>query len=189
MGDGDYVDAGEIATAGEYEFTLDGSTTLPTDASGQVIFENVTPDGDHTITEQQIIFTAGTYDFDTGSGTNCTFVSSTATANVAAGTSNNVQDASCDFFNVLSAFPPSIEGQVVKTNDATLGDGSTFTEIGTVPDGATYPYTVTYQLEFTNLGDPGVIDDIADDTHDGELQSTLLCTHPLGVRRGHLRMD
>src|SRR5207249_1264577 len=58
-------------------------------------------DGQHTITETQLVFTQGTYTFDSGSGTNCTFSGSTATATVASGTT--ATDATCIFNNKKTA--------------------------------------------------------------------------------------
>jgi len=85
------------AIAEEYSFTLDGTTTLSTNASGQVIFTNITPNGAHSITETQLDFSQGTYQFISGSGVNCTFVGSTATATVSSGTT--ATNASCNFNN------------------------------------------------------------------------------------------
>ena len=87
----------DIADAGEFCFKLDGGTCIATDANGQVVFQNVTPDGAHTVTEQQLVFSQGTYAFDSGTGTNCTFSGATATATVAAGTTGT--NASCTFRN------------------------------------------------------------------------------------------
>ena len=56
-----------------------------------VVFENVTPDGQHTVTEQQLVFTQGTYAFASGTGTNCTFSDSGATA-----TSDSCLRRDCD---------------------------------------------------------------------------------------------
>ena len=89
------------AAEGEFCFTLDAGPCVPTDSSGQVVFMNVTPNGEHTITETQLDFTQGTYTFDSGSGTNCTFSGSTATATVASGTT--ATDATCIFNNKKTA--------------------------------------------------------------------------------------
>jgi len=93
-GDGTFE---STASAGEFEFTLDGATTLLTNSSGTVVFEQVQPDGDHTITEEQIDFSSGTYSFDHGDGTSSTFVGSTATATVYAGNPSSVQNAQSNF--------------------------------------------------------------------------------------------
>jgi len=108
----------DTADQGEWSFTLDGGTTLATDVNGQVVFQNVTPDGDHTITESG---PAG-YVFVSGSGVNCTFSNSTATATVASGTT--AQDATCIFNNGLGEGDLTVrkdldtdnDGQVDQTN-------------------------------------------------------------------------
>ncbi len=82
------------ATAGEWSFSLDDGAPVPTDANGKVTFTNVTPDGNHSVTESN--GPAG-QTFLSGSGTRCTFTGSTATANVAAGTTST--DATCIFNN------------------------------------------------------------------------------------------
>ena len=82
------------ATQGEWSFKLDNGTPVATDANGKVTFTNVTPDGNHTITESN--GPAG-QTFLSGSGTNCTFSGSTATANVAQGTTS--KNATCIFNN------------------------------------------------------------------------------------------
>jgi uncharacterized repeat protein (TIGR01451 family) len=91
------------ANAGEYCFTLDGGSCTAIDANGQVVFSTVS-DGAHTITESNNLQSSG-YTFDSGSGTNCTFNGSTATATVAAGTT--ATNASCTFKNKLTA-PPKV---------------------------------------------------------------------------------
>src|SRR5439155_25340320 len=58
----------------------------------------------HSITESSDLAHAG-YTFDSGTGTNCTFNGSTATATVAAGTT--ATNASCTFKNKLTA-PPKV---------------------------------------------------------------------------------
>src|SRR5438093_3784129 len=88
------------ANAGEYCFTLDGGSVQCTDSNGGTVFQNVTPDGNHTITESQ---NPG-YGFDHGSGTtNCTFSGSTATAAIAAG--RPATAATCSFYNKLLPAP------------------------------------------------------------------------------------
>ena len=170
--DGDYTDPGELATAGEYEFTLDGTTTLATDANGQVVFASVTPDGDHTVTEQQIDFTAGTYAFSTGSGTNCTFVGSTATANVAAGSSGNVQDANCDFFNVLQ--DGTIE--VIKVLDPTDDPGLFNLQIDGVTEEADASHNGTTGDVTVGVGNHSVGETAGTGTDLGDYTATTSCT-------------
>jgi uncharacterized repeat protein (TIGR01451 family) len=91
------------ANAGEYCFTMDSGTCTAVDSNGQVIFTAVS-DGPHTITESNNLQSSG-YTFDSGTGTNCTFNGSTATATVAAGTT--ATNASCTFKNKLTA-PPKV---------------------------------------------------------------------------------
>ena len=91
------------ASAGEYCFTLDSGTCTAIDSSGQVVFANVS-DGAHTITESANLAHAG-YTFDSGTGENCTFTGSTATATVAQGTT--ATNATCTFKNKLTA-PPKV---------------------------------------------------------------------------------
>jgi len=91
------------ASAGEYCFTLDSGTCTPVDSSGQVVFTNVA-DGAHTITESANLSHSG-YTFDSGTGTNCVFNASTATATVAQGTT--ATNATCTFKNKLTA-PPKV---------------------------------------------------------------------------------
>jgi uncharacterized repeat protein (TIGR01451 family) len=91
------------ANAGEYCFTMDSGTCTAVDSNGQVVFTAVS-DGPHTITESNNLQNSG-YTFDSGTGTNCTFNGSTATATVAAGTT--ATNASCIFKNKLTA-PPKV---------------------------------------------------------------------------------
>jgi hypothetical protein len=100
------------AAAGEFCFTLDSGSCVPTNASGQVVFTNVTPDGPHTVTETQLV-NPGTYPFVSGSGTNCTFNGSTATATVASG--ETATDATCTFNN--GAQKPHLKLVKTVTND------------------------------------------------------------------------
>ena len=60
-------------------------------------FTNVTPDSSHNITEAQLVFTQGTYVFDSITGTNCVpnGSGSAAVATVASGTTAT---------NTISAF-------------------------------------------------------------------------------------
>ncbi len=82
------------AAAGEWSFSLDGATPVPTDSNGNVVFSNVSPNGDHVVTE--VNGPAGQI-FLNGSGTNCKFNGSTATATVSSGTTS--VDATCVFNN------------------------------------------------------------------------------------------
>ncbi|MDQ3093924.1 MAG: hypothetical protein M3Q70_01980 [bacterium] len=95
------------AFAGEWSFSLDGGTPVPTNASGQVTFTNVTPNGAHTITE-----TAGpvSQTFLSGTGTNCTFSGAVATATVSSGTTSS--DGLCIFSNTL------LKGSITIIKDA-----------------------------------------------------------------------
>jgi hypothetical protein len=137
-GDGSFEDT---ADAGEYCFTLDGGSCVPTDSSGQVLFSNVTPDGDHTVTETQLDFTQGIYEFVSGSGTNCTFSDSTATAEVYAGTT--ATNATCIFNNGLSVFSPTL----VTTPNPTSGTvGVTLNDTATLSDGYNPEGSITFKL-------------------------------------------
>ena len=109
-GNGSFED---LADAGEYKFCLDGSAVncLPTDANGQAVFVNVTPDGAHTVTEQQLVFTNGTYAFISGTGTNCTFSGSTGTATIASGSTPT--NATCIFQNGLQTASLDVEKTTV----------------------------------------------------------------------------
>jgi len=145
-----------LATSGEWWFSLDGGTSVATNANGQVIFTNVSPDGAHTIVESP--GTAGNdYTFLSGGGngqSNCTFSGQTATANVTSGTT--ATDAKCVFNNTIR------RGSITITKDAlpnssqdfsfsTTG-GSGFNSFSLDDDAdATLPNTRT----FTNLL-PGV---------------------------------
>ncbi|MCB0996004.1 MAG: hypothetical protein KDB21_12985, partial [Acidimicrobiales bacterium] len=128
---GDDVSDGPAAT-GEYSFTLDGTTTLFTDANGQVVFQNVS-DGPHTVTESQADTSQGLYTFLSGSG-DCTFAGATATTiSVAAGTTPT--SASCTFVNTLADLPPDL--RVTKTP----------TPVSLPEPGGSFTYTVTVENE------------------------------------------
>lgn len=116
-GDGTFE---STASANEYCFTLDGGNCIPTDSAGQVLFQNVTPDGNHTITETQLDFSQGVYQFGNGNGSsqNCTFVGQTATANVNAGATPT--NATCVFNN-----QPASVNLTVKKNLDSDNDGQT----------------------------------------------------------------
>jgi Prealbumin-like fold domain len=119
-GDGTFE---STASAGEFCFKLDSGTCVATNSSGQVVFLNVS-DGVHTITEQQLNFTQGTYTFASGSGTNCAFVDSTATATVASG--RPATSASCTFNNKLSKGTLIVKKAVVNDDGGTAA-ASAFT--------------------------------------------------------------
>jgi len=95
-GDGTFED---LANPGEYSFSLDGGTPVTTGYRRERLLLQRDPDGSHVITEAQVDFSLGTYQFIEGSGTNCVFSGSTATASVRAGDLNSVQNASCSFYN------------------------------------------------------------------------------------------
>ena len=86
-------DSDRVATAGEWTFTLDGTTSLETDSNGQVAFNDVSTD-QHTITESDGPLTQ---DFAEGSGTHCSFTGSTATV------SANGANVTCTFLNEVTA--------------------------------------------------------------------------------------
>jgi len=119
--DGDGV-AESKATAGEWFFSLDEGAPEATDANGEVVFTNVTPDGNHTITES-----GGPLGqtFLNGGGTYCTFTQSTATANVAAG--STAKDATCIFNNGVAPGKIKIIKNAVPNNLTDFG----FTSTGT----------------------------------------------------------
>src|SRR5205823_2293862 len=90
----------------------------------------------HTLTETQVNFTQGTYAFDSGSGTNCTFTGSTATAAIASGTTPT--NATCTFNNR----PPTLT--VIKhviNDNASTGVASDFAMLvtGTNPSPPSFP--------------------------------------------------
>ncbi|NNL69772.1 MAG: DUF11 domain-containing protein, partial [Acidimicrobiia bacterium] len=135
-GDGSFE---SVANAGEYEFTLSGADggpfTASTDATGTVVFQNVIG-GPLSVTETQLDFTEGTYEFISGTGTNCTFTGDVATPSVAAGTT--ATSATCIFRNgVVEA-----DLTVTKTdNQATVTAG-------------TGPYTYTIEVSNAAGGAP-----------------------------------
>ncbi len=106
-----------LAAAGEYCFKLDNGACALTDGTGRVVFTNVT-DGAHTVTEEQMVFTQGTYAFVSGTGTNCTFTGSTATADVAAGTT--AKDATCTFQNRVQRGKLELVKDLVPATDGGL---------------------------------------------------------------------
>src|SRR5437588_6491850 len=106
------------AAAGEYCFTLDSGTCTAIDSSGQVTFTAVS-DGAHTVTESSNLAHAG-YTFDSGTGTNCVFSGSAATATVASGTT--ATNASCTFKNKLTAQPKVTVTKSCPNGAANSGD-------------------------------------------------------------------
>ncbi len=82
------------ATQGEWAFSLDGAAAVPTNSDGKVVFTNVTPNGIHTVTE---VNGPANQSFISGSGTNCIFNGSVASATVTSGTT--ATDATCIFNN------------------------------------------------------------------------------------------
>ena len=121
-GTGTYV----TASAGEYCFTIDGGANACTDANGQVVFDSSLQlaDGNHTITESS---EAG-YGFDHGTGTNCSFSGSTATAAIAAGTTPT--NATCTFFNKLLPAPTVTVTKSCPNGTANAGDQFQITDNG-----------------------------------------------------------
>ena len=132
-GDGTFE---STAVLDEYQFTLDATTMQNTDASGQTVFTMVS-DGSHTITELQLDFSQGMYEFVSGSGTNVTFMGDTATATVMMGTSSTVQNAEVIFNNRLVFNPDyTITKTLLDINDDTndtvindAGDVLTYTVV------------------------------------------------------------
>jgi len=102
------------ATAGEWSFKLDGGTPQPTNSDGKVVFTNVTPNGNHTITE--VNGPAG-QEFLSGSGTACNFYAGVATATVESGTT--AKDALCVFNNTVS------KGRLTLVKNVTNDNGGT----------------------------------------------------------------
>ena len=140
------------AAAGEYKFTLDGTTELLTDANGQAVFENVTPDGAHTVTEQQVDFSQGTYSFDSGQNvSNCVFTGSTANPIVAAGTTPT--NASCTFRNEVSSASITVDKDF---SDDSSGEVTVSLDCGTATE-TTVDGTATESddAEFTVVGFDG----------------------------------
>jgi hypothetical protein len=139
-GDGSFESS---AADGEYQFCLDGNVNCLSTVGGQVVFNNVTPDGQHTVTEQQLVFTQGTYAFVSGSGTSCTFSGATATATIL--TAADPTNASCTFNNRLATGTL----QIVKDFVGTAGtvdlniDGGTAEATGVGDGGSTTAVTVS----------------------------------------------
>lgn len=149
-GDGTFE---STASAGEYAFTLDGVSTLLTDGSGTVTFGPIQVDGNHTITELQMNFSQGTYDFDHGDGINTVFAGSTATSTVYAGDYNSVQDALCNFYNTIPFPALSLDktaGAYVDANANGVPD---------VGESITYSYIIT-NVGFVQLTGITVSDDV-----------------------------
>ena len=112
--------SGGTATADQWSFNVSpaigGISTYPI-PSGQnsVVINNVSPDGAYTITESG----PSGYNFSSGSGTNCTFSGSTATATVAADKPIPV-NSTCTFNNTLSIGTLIVKKVVVNDNGGTL---------------------------------------------------------------------
>ena len=124
------------ASLGEYAFTLDGSLVGTTDANGQVVFTNVQPDGVHTVTEQQVLTSQGTYMFVSGSGgANVVFADATATVTIAAGTTPT--NGQVQFNNGFAGLT------LTKTNNATGAElpGDTITYSYTATNAGSFPLT------------------------------------------------
>lgn len=140
------------AAAGEWSFSLDNGTPVATDANGKVTFVNVTPNGAHTITESN--GPAG-QNFLSGSGTNCTFQGSTATANVASGTTPT--NATCIFNNAVAQGQITITKNAVPNNLADFAYTASGTGVSnfTLDDDAGVPgadNTYSNTKTFGNLG-------------------------------------
>ncbi len=146
--DGDNQPDG-TAEAGEYGFSIDGGEPVPVDASGQVVFLNVTPDGPHTITETQLSTTNGTYEFVSVSGTSCVAdESGQATATVTA-SPNDPTHATCTFLNTTRARPPLL--RVTKSPTP-----------GTLPEpGGSFVFTVTVENDSISAAALVALDDDA----------------------------
>ncbi len=100
------------ALEGEWSFSLDGGDPVSTDENGKVVFSNVIPDGEHTITEHN---GPSGQSFISGEGDSCEFdIDGVATANVAAGTT--AADAICTFNNGVSPGSISITKDAVSNN-------------------------------------------------------------------------
>lgn len=139
------VDGGS-ATADQWGFNISpnpNSETLPKyPASGQstVTFLGL-PTGSYQITETSL----SGYSFASGSGTNCTFVSSTATANVTAATT--ATNASCTFHNAQQKGTVIVHKDVQGPNGEAITDTSnnfTVNLDGSNPQSIADNGTVTY---------------------------------------------
>lgn len=110
------------ALPSDFSFTINpavnGTATygIPYGQNSVTIF-NVTPDGNYTITESG----PTGYGFVSGTGSNCTFSSSTATASVAQGTYGKVKNASCTFTNALQTGTITLIKNVINNNGGTAG--------------------------------------------------------------------
>ncbi len=148
------------ATEGEWSFSLNGATPVATNANGEVVFTNVTPNGNHLITESN--GPAG-QSFLSGSGTYCVFSGSTATATVQSGTTSS--DATCIFNNAVQAGTITIKKNAVP-NDAqdfaftTTGSGTSNFSLdddadGTLSDTKLFSNLTAGTYTFTEANTPG----------------------------------
>ena len=119
---------GGDASADEWSFnvspSINGQSNFPTTAidadTASVTIENVSPDGAFTITESG----PTGYPFTAGSGSNCVFTGSTATANVTAG--DPATNATCVFTNTFEDTPPPpTTGTLTVYKNVTNDDGGT----------------------------------------------------------------
>ena len=155
-GNGTYV----LADAGEFGFKLDGAGAfVPIDAGASVKFDPSPPltDGNHTVTESQLSFTKGTYVFDHGTGTNCTFTGSTATANIAKG--QTAKNATCNFYNKPATGTLTLVKRVVNDNGGTatvtafgVNTSAGALNFGAAVEGPTNTFTYTSQALTVNAG-------------------------------------
>ncbi|MCH7492979.1 hypothetical protein IID19_05360, partial [Patescibacteria group bacterium] len=107
------------ATADQFSFNVSpaiNGQSIFNIASGDssVFIDNISPDGNYTVTENG----PANYQFVSGSGTNCTFVSDTATATVAAG--KPATDATCTFSNDLTEGTLTVNKVLIPSNDPGL---------------------------------------------------------------------
>jgi uncharacterized repeat protein (TIGR01451 family) len=141
------------ATANDFCFTINPDPNnegalCPTTgaASGSVVFPGLL-NGSYSITETS----APGYSFTSGSGTNCTFSGSTATATVAIGAPPT--DASCTFTNTFSKSTPTIEttlhnaaGDAPVANGTALALNSSLYDTAAVTATGSLPGTLSYQF-------------------------------------------
>ncbi len=116
------VDSGS-ATSDQWSFTItpaiNGQSVYPIPpGQNSVTINNVSPDGNYTVTESG---PAG-YTFASGTGTSCTFNGSTATATVAAG--KPPTNATCTFHNALNTGTIIVHKDVQGPNGEAITDTS-----------------------------------------------------------------
>ena len=128
------------AVNGETEFSIPSEST-------SVTIENVSPNGNYTVTENG----AEGYVFLSGTGTNCSFDGETATASVEAGSAPT--NASCTFTN--TALPTLTVEKVVVNNDsgeAVVADFVLYVDETTVVSGEANSFEPgTYTVSEDNL--------------------------------------